>query len=165
MGCQYSTINTPRPEQVKTFSPNQNPQVKSPVGGFTKQQTPRSIYSIRSIYAARFVKTVVLPCTVINSSSRRNKSSLKNFYCRASEKLRGFNRPWALNLWLRPRHSSNPESSSRPVAGRSGRPGFSRIDFMFEFSLFAFPPSNRRQTTHGDCSRSSKPESLCRNAG
>ena len=46
VGCQYSTINTPRPEQVKTFSPNQNPQVKSPVGGFTKQQTPRSIYSI-----------------------------------------------------------------------------------------------------------------------
>ena len=35
-----------RDEQVKTFSPNQNPQVKSPVGGFTKQQTPRSIYSI-----------------------------------------------------------------------------------------------------------------------
>ena len=46
VGCQYSTINTPRPEQVKTFSPNQNPQVKSPVGGFTIQQTPRSIYSI-----------------------------------------------------------------------------------------------------------------------
>ena len=48
VGCQYPTINTPRPEGQDVFPPNhQNPQTKSPVGVFTIQQTPKSMYSIR----------------------------------------------------------------------------------------------------------------------